>query len=116
MSRYIDADKLSAVIENTYLDCDSPYSYHVINDEDILIGKFQTIDIIDDQPTADVQEVKHGKWIKDEYSDTVCSCCKQYVAENEDGYPIQELKDYTPSFCPNCGAKMDLGYRSQEEE
>ena len=62
---------------------------------------------IDSMPAADVQEVRHGKWIKDEFGDIICSECKQYPIENEDGYPIQELKDYTPLFCPNCGAKME---------
>lgn len=62
---------------------------------------------MDRVPTADVQEVRHGKWIKDNFNNTICSECKQYTIENEDGYPIVELKEYKPFYCPNCGAKMD---------
>lgn len=48
---------------------------------------------LDRVPTADVQEVKHGKW---EYTDLAytCSECKA----------VSFNTDY---FCHNCGAKMD---------
>ena len=58
--------------------------------------------LLDTVPTADVQEVRHGKWI---YVDGVldwanykCSKC---------GY-IQKFGDDTCfyNYCPNCGAKM----------
>lgn len=59
-------------------------------------------DIINSQPAADVEEVKHGKWI-DELVEcngvaeikSVCSLC---------GNPN---KQYKPPYCPHCGAKMD---------
>lgn len=52
-------------------------------------------------PTADVVEVKHGKWIwKELYGEVgymlVCSEC-------EESEGACERYDY----CPNCGAKMD---------
>lgn len=51
-------------------------------------------------PTADVQEVKHGKWTFDNhacgyyYSGVVCSVCRNG----------EERKS---PYCPICGAKMD---------
>ena len=54
--------------------------------------------------TADVQEVRHGKWIYEDsdigWADYKCSDCENIistVAQDEDLY----------SFCPYCGAKMD---------
>ena len=51
-------------------------------------------------PTADVAEVRHGKWLNNYKSGTlvnegfVSSCCDMW----------NERKS---SFCPNCGAKME---------
>lgn len=58
--------------------------------------------LIQKQPTADVVEVRHGKWLNNYKSGTlvnegfVSSCCDMW----------NERKS---SFCPNCGAKMDGG-------
>ena len=50
-------------------------------------------------PTADVAEVKHGKWIERQYEMEIyyqCSACG--------------CNDYGDSpYCPYCGAKMDGG-------
>ncbi len=102
--RYIDAEPLKSEIENTYLDGDSAINYRADADGDTLIGKFQVLDIIYDQPTADVQEVKHGKWIFTDhygyYHTPIyeCSNCKKMV---EDNYI------HIHKYCLHCGAKMD---------
>lgn len=56
---------------------------------------------MDKQEDADVQEVRHGHWIREvkEIEDTVyfkafCSICNRRV-----------IVKY--NFCPHCGAKMD---------
>ena len=49
-----------------------------------------------DQPTADVAEVKRGKWIK-RNNERKCSCCKFIYYSNNDCW----------NYCPNCGAKMN---------
>lgn len=54
--------------------------------------------IISDQPTADVQEVRHGKWRKVQ-NYALCTCCKHEVNWGND--------DYLSPYCPNCGTKMD---------
>jgi len=54
----------------------------------------------DDIPSADVREVKRGKWVADGdgYHWTYnCSVCGW-----KDGYPFNERHN----FCPNCGARM----------
>lgn len=58
-------------------------------------------------PTADVTEVRHGKWIQPhwENSNYCCNCSecggeamhREYQWDKNGIYPI----------CPNCGAKMD---------
>ena len=61
-------------------------------------GYSMAFDMIDEMPRADVQKVKHGKWVicSDGYY-PYCSNCN-----NEP--PSKELTE----FCPRCGAKMDL--------
>lgn len=66
---------------------------------------------IDAAPT-DVQEVKHGKWIK-EWRDgfvngkrnyeLICPYCNFSYFDNQCGFIVPEHFN----FCPNCGAKMD---------
>ena len=54
---------------------------------------------IEQIPTADVEEVRHGQWEK-HGSKWQCTDCK--VLMNLDGTP-QENSIY---YCPNCGAYM----------
>ena len=73
-----------------------------------------TSNFINYLPTADVAEVKHGKW---RWKSTIesdedcyicfCSCCGKecgnyYDDEDDMIYYIRQ------NYCPNCGAKMDL--------
>ena len=96
MSRYIDADKIPYVIsENGCLD-DFAYRYD-----------------INEVPTADVVEVRHGHWIDksrninglhDPRFD--CSVC---------GHIFWFQGAETFNYSPACGAKMD-GERREENE
>lgn len=52
-------------------------------------------------PVADVAPVKHGKWIRmdnDGEAISECSVCK---------FPVSTFWNES-TYCPNCGAKMDL--------
>lgn len=71
---------------------------------DMLIAeKFRSVNC---QSTADVQEVKHGKWIFDsECGITKCSACNWSIEEFFTDY--QNNKQY--KYCPVCGARMDGG-------
>lgn len=50
-----------------------------------------------DLPTADVAEVRHGRWIFDPGKIPYCSECKEYSDDGDKG----------ATFCPWCGARMD---------
>lgn len=79
MSRYIEADAYRAKWADIF---DSAYG-------DSCCEMFKKS--IDEQPTADVVEVKHGEWIVQD-GEVVCSECFE-----------PNLETY---YCPNCGADM----------
>jgi hypothetical protein len=66
---------------------------------EFILEKLDTI------PVADVQPVRHGKWVldkPDEYGNRKpkCSVCGEYH--------LYSWSDYTRcNYCPQCGAKMD---------
>ena len=70
---------------------------------DFISGIKSVFEYAEHLPIADVQEVKHGKWIYVDgvldWADYKCSNC---------GY-IQKFEDDTCfyNYCPTCGAKMD---------
>lgn len=82
MSRYIDAEALLATLPN-----DLPYRASV---KRVLIQA----------PTADVVEVRCGKWGFDGAGWT-CSECGEYALLGKTKMQIGS------NYCPNCGAKMD---------
>ncbi len=51
---------------------------------------------IDKMPAADVQEVKRGAWVHDEFDMLCCSECKEELAF-----------EAITTYCPYCGAKME---------
>ena len=90
MSRYIDADNYKKDL--------------------IQLGFLPAlvVRVLDKQPTADVVEVRHGRWDKkfsysynwDDFYSLTCSECGANIGETS-----QKEKDH--KFCFNCGAKMD---------
>ena len=67
---------------------------------DIADWKFD--EMIEELPAADVAPMRHGQW---ENGNPICPVCG--------GDKFKDLDadiwcDWQPSFCPNCGAKMDL--------
>lgn len=71
--------------------------------KDYQRGMQDTIDclvpeVIAGIPAADVQPVRHGRWIEccNEF-DKKCSCCDKVHGTIYEREP----------FCPNCGARMD---------
>ena len=68
-------------------------------------------DVVNNLPTADVAEVRHGRWI---YTGVrgrfpVCRCSECGALENADWAVIQNEADY----CPHCGARMDAQGRRE---
>lgn len=100
MARYIDADdvaqRLMYYMSHTPERCGEHYAYKAALKE--VVGS----------PTADVEEVKHGKWIPVQYTyfglkRYECSECK------DDEYWQKRYIEHKEKYCPNCGAKMDGG-------
>ena len=88
MKEYIEKEALLELYSNTDgLNIDS---FHV----PIEVIRQNIID----QPTADVREVVHAKWIKMYGNLSMFFKCSKCGACNEFG----------TRYCPNCGAKMDL--------
>ena len=105
-ARYIDAnnllEKLSSLrVTSMGLRCGKTYF-------EILLREYRkrVIQIVEEQPTADVAEVKHGKFIKrTPCSEAECDQC---------GKCPKLIFGILPSYCPHCGAKMD-GERKENE-
>ena len=64
-------------------------------------GANKVIDRIKSVPTADVVEVRHGRWINDG-EDWFCNRCNHNaLCDKMTGVQVAS------AICPNCGAKMD---------
>lgn len=91
MARYIDVDKLKKDLKKL--------------PEQERIEYMGIYAVINSQPTADVQEVKHGKWKKamprrkGRNATYRCSCCGQLRSSY-----YNDVQNW--EYCP-CGAKMD---------
>lgn len=90
--RLIDADKLMDSLRGNVLIDVTPWLKEVI----------------DEQPTADVQPVKQGVWIEQrgmrefDFKFYKCSVCEKL---NEIDTMIDDISNY--HYCPNCGVKME---------
>nr|DAZ04773.1 MAG TPA: DNA-directed RNA polymerase [Caudoviricetes sp.] len=100
MARYIDADNL---IDELSAACMPIYEKGITG---ILGDNSSIADIINEQPTADVQEVKRGYWISerdpDENNRIQCFHCS--VCDDDFHYIGAFV---ATKYCPNCGARMD---------
>ena len=67
-----------------------------------LVEQYGITGVIESFPVADVQLVKHGKNLKEEYPTlfqcSVCGC---------EDWDTSEVNYGEYNYCPNCGAKMD---------
>lgn len=111
MARYIDADKVLLELQKFSLDTSNSYG---VGYSDCLTA---VEDVLNEAPTADVAEVKHGEWIRNECNIEkmkefhekgialsmseksifyTCSCCGSWGT-------------LTQKHCSECGAKMDGG-------
>lgn len=101
MSRYIDADKID------FNEC-------FVGQSDFARDTREAAqNLIDKQPTADVEPVRHGHWIISVFDESVfdkkeggkeseCSYCKNVFP-----YWKGALQIGVMPYCPKCGAKMD---------
>lgn len=103
MSKYIDKDALLEKMQDRYEDLAKDYGDY----DNYVMGFHDAIELLENAPTADVQEVKHANWVHyGEYCQ--CSNCEHvsddiyYEGDMDSGY-------YTvlPHYCSNCGCKME---------
>ncbi len=100
MIKYIEYD---AAIEAA-LSCTDPLKpIEVDTTVESIVWKLRKL------PMADVQPVKHGRWVElyDDISFCRCSECEKLV-----GWNI--IFNHNYNYCPNCGAKMDADELEKE--
>lgn len=88
-ARYIDANEVLRMMQHSKEDKPSWGDWEIAHD--------CCIDCVNGATTADVAEVKHGKWKRARYTEAslyICSECDK-----------PEYKEHR--YCPSCGAKMD---------
>lgn len=94
-----------------YIDVDKAYEIARTEHKDFARGMADLTslrEVLEDTPTADVVEMRHGEWVSASPSggyDFYCSCCKEFAITYEDGNYREQY--YLTDYCPNCGAKMD---------
>ena len=96
MPRYIDADKINAELMDEY--------HGMISDESMKIYKI--MQMLDNAPTADVEEVRHGRWIYKGHHEMMghafqCSVFGRWMFTNFPKHVVEE-----DPYC-HCGAKME---------
>lgn len=105
MTRYIDANKIEY----------KTMSFPVL---DGMLVRTKDIDNIverqdiDNIPTANVQEVKHGKWVENglEEKEGEVMYIRCFRCSECNGKVNEKFK-----FCPHCGAKMDAKKEKENE-
>ena len=104
MARYIDADKILSHLNDEIEACGDPD----VDFQPVVYGTYLGLksskSFVETAETADVQEVRHGRWISNDLGGYkwayYCSECGWV-----DGYPFNDRHKY----CPKCGAKMKGG-------
>lgn len=112
MSRYIDAEKLIRRLKERYDALVDAYDIWDAYTQGFGEAFEMAEDVLDEIPTADVVEVKHGKWIDKEGDDEgACSQCRFNILDIVDscwGMFSDKFDPYEDAkYCPNCGARMD---------
>lgn len=106
MAEYIDKNTLLNKMHALHT---VPFFKGHRTDEDVMFDTM--VSVVEEQPAADVVEVKHGEWIETDYrtfdgfeTETIpneglkCSICNHI---------FRKKLLWCGNHCPNCGAKMD---------
>lgn len=105
MARYIDADNLIKKMQEQYNNLLNDDGYY----DHFTQGYEEALSTVENEPTADVQEVRHGRWIRaTTYGSYTCSICGAMDTDCDD-YPCYgNYRVLDQQYCSRCGAKMDL--------
>lgn len=104
MSKYIDRNNLLKELNETQIEGDEYYK-----------GLGRAKQIVCDQPTVDVEEIRHGKWIYEGRHLVImehafqCSVCGRWMLTNFPKHVVEKQL-----YC-HCGAKME-GVEGLEED
>lgn len=117
MAEYTEREAVIDEIKGTtwyHISCQKNLVEGAACEADALYKATDIYNVIKSAPTADVVEVRHGKWIETQeplgWCDVdcaECSVCHESWIIDEDS----SIDDYECMwhYCPNCGAKMDGG-------
>lgn len=102
MSDYIDRDKAIMAITSIASEVAQNAPYDAEWFDRLAERQVEIISVIMQEPTADVEPVRHGRWIWDDEG-YHCSECWYHAQGN-----TLECMEGTFRFCPICGAKMEV--------
>lgn len=98
MSRYINADNLIKKMQEQYNDLLNKDGYY----DNFTQGYGDALSTVENEPTADVQKVKHAKNLCEDYPSLFqCSLCNWCDDDTTTG------NTSVYNYCPNCGAKIE---------
>lgn len=106
MSDYISREAALEAFENADADVREDYRYGAC---DWGFGMKNIQKVLNSVPTADVEPVRHCKWLRNDYdwhslTTYRCTACgEEFCFEIDEDLPLLNY-----NYCPNCGAKMDL--------
>lgn len=112
MKRYIDADKLKSEFDFKHIDMNKTAA--VVHHKNIL-------EIINQQPTADVRENVKGRWVEvvdrtEMYDKEGVKTWGMLFQCNQCGFVLNAIEGHTGqyNYCPNCGADMRGGHHEKD--
>lgn len=112
MPRYINIDGYRKLFDEEYKETKKLIEQGETHLDNLAEGFHEASQVIDRIPTADVQEVRHGRWIED--NETGCLMCSEcgHVTDEIIGDMIEQdgkiiHRSMNPFYCSKCGAKMD---------
>lgn len=115
MAEYIEREAVIDEIKGTtwyHISCQKKIVEGAACEADALYKATDIYNVIKSAPTADVVEVRHGKWVETQeplgwcnVDCAECSVCHESWIIDEDS-SIDDY-EYMWHYCPHCGAKMD---------
>lgn len=105
MARYVDVEGFSKLFDAEYKKTRELIEQGETHLDNLAEGFLEADRVIRNLPTADVAEVKHGKWAHIGGDEWCCTNCGEVIT-TEGSWEAP-----TKKYCNECGAKMD-GERS----